>query len=86
MKQGYTEEKAIDMVGVEIDEIIQKRKDEQRILRGVALDTQAYSYVDRFQQIAEIESQMKMKRMERDMPKFLRAQSAYMSKFDNEIS
>jgi len=28
MKQGYTEEKAIDMVGVEIDEIIQKRKDE----------------------------------------------------------
>lgn len=29
---------------------------------------------------------MKMKRMERDMPKFLRAQSAYMSKFDNEIS
>jgi hypothetical protein len=28
MKQGYTEEKAIDMVGVEIDEIIQKRNDE----------------------------------------------------------
>lgn len=28
IKQGYTEEKAIDMVGVEIDEIIQKRNDE----------------------------------------------------------
>jgi len=86
VKAGYTEEKAMDIVGVEIDEIIQKQKDEQRILRGVALDTQAYSYVDRFQQVAEIESQMKMKRMERDMPKFLRAQRTYMNKFDNEIS
>jgi len=86
MNEGYTEEAAIDMVGVEIDEILQKRKDEQRILRGVALETQAYSYVDRFQQVAELESQMKMSRMERDMPKYLRAQRSYMNKFDNEIS
>jgi hypothetical protein len=28
MKKGYTEEKAIDMVGIEIDAILQKRKDE----------------------------------------------------------
>jgi hypothetical protein len=49
-----------------------------RILRGVALDTNAYSYVDRFQQIAELESQMKIRKMERDMPKFLRAQRNYI--------
>ena len=48
MKKGYSEQKAYDMVGVEMDAILQKRKDEQRILRGVALDTEAYSYVDRF--------------------------------------
>jgi hypothetical protein len=29
---------------------------------------------------------MKMKRMERDMPKYLRAQKTYMGKYDNEIS
>ena len=74
------------MVGIEIDAILTKRKDEQRILRGVALDSQAYSYVDRFQQVAELESQLKMQRMERDMPKYLRAQKTYMNKFDNEIS
>lgn len=55
------------------------------MLRGVALDSNAYSYVDRFQQVAELESQLKMRKLERDMPKFLRAQRNYIKQFDNEI-
>jgi hypothetical protein len=55
------------------------------VLRGVALDSNAYSYVDRFQQVAELESQLKMRKLERDMPKFLRAQRNYIKQFDNEI-
>lgn len=35
--------------------------------------------------VAENESQMKMKRLERDMPKFLRAQRSYIKSFDKEI-
>ena len=35
--------------------------------------------------VAETESQMKMKRLERDMPKFLRAQRSYIKSFDQEI-
>lgn len=35
--------------------------------------------------VAETESQMKMKRLERDMPKFLRAQRNYIKTFDQEI-
>jgi hypothetical protein len=35
--------------------------------------------------VAETESQMKMKRLERDMPKFLRAQRAYVDSFNKDI-
>ena len=83
MKQGYNKEKAFKMVQAEMSEVIQKQRDENRILRGVALNTEAYSYVDRVQAIAEHESQMKMQRLERDMPKFLRAQRNYIKSFED---
>jgi hypothetical protein len=38
MKQGYTEYRAFEVVEKEMEEIIQKQKDETRLLRGVALD------------------------------------------------
>jgi len=56
MRQGYTEDKAFEIVEAEIEEIIQKRRDETRLLRGVALDQDAASYLDRFQMVAEVES------------------------------
>lgn len=79
MKQGYSQHKSFEIVEAEIEGIIQKQRDETRILRGVAMDTGAYSYVDRFQQVAEMESQLKLQRLERDMPKYLRAQRSYVS-------
>jgi len=48
MKQGYTEYKAFEMVEAELAGIIQKHKDETRILRGVALDQNVYTYLERF--------------------------------------
>lgn len=84
MKQGYTEYRAFEIVEKELEEIIQKQKDETRLLRGVALDQNAYSYLDRFQMVAELESQNKLRRMERDLPKYLRAQNAYIGKFESE--
>ena len=47
MKKGYTEFKAMEIVGAELEEVIRKRKEETRILRGIALDNDAYSYLDR---------------------------------------
>lgn len=73
MKKGYSEVKSFQIAEAELEAVIQKHRDETRILRGVALDQNAYSYLDRFQMVAEMESQLKMKRLERDMPKFLRA-------------
>ena len=85
MKEGYSEHKAFQMIESEISEILRKYKDEQRILRGVASETSAYSYIDRFQKVAELESELKMKRLERDMPKYLRAQRNYIKQFDTNI-
>jgi hypothetical protein len=73
MKKGYTEYKSFEIVEAELSVIFNKQRDEARILRGVALDSQAYSYIDRFQQIAEAESTLKMRKLERDLPKFMRA-------------
>lgn len=81
MKQGYTEHKAFEMAEADLAGMIEKQREETRILRGVALDKDALSYVDRFQMVAEMESQLKVKRMERDMPKFLRAQRNYINEF-----
>jgi len=85
MKKGYSEVKSFEMVESEISAIIEKHREETRVLRGVALDSQAYSYLDRFQEIAEMESQLKMRKLERDMPKFLRAQRNYIKQFDDQI-
>jgi len=48
MKQGYTEQKAFEIVESEIAEILDSEREQTRILRGVALDQNAYSYLDRF--------------------------------------
>lgn len=86
IKDGYTEYKAFEIVGKELSEIIDKQREQQRLLRGVALDTNAFSYVERFQALAEAESALKVSKLERDMPKFIRAQKNYAKKFDKEIN
>ena len=52
------------------------------MLRGVALDTGAVSYLERVQEVAEMESRLKMQKLERDMPKYLRAQRTYVEQFE----
>lgn len=74
------------MAEADLSGMIEKQREETRILRGVALDKDALSYVDRFQMVAEMESQLKVKRLERDMPKFLRAQRNYINEFEREIN
>ena len=76
-KKGYSEYKAFEIVGAQIEEVLQKQTDETRILRGVALQSNVYTYLERVQQVAEAESAMKVKKLERDLPKFLRAQREY---------
>ncbi len=73
MNKGYTEQKAFEIVEEDLGKFINQKKEELRILRGVALNAFGTSYLDRYQQVAELESSMKVKRLERDIPKYLRA-------------
>ena len=78
INKGYTEQKAFERVEEDLGKVINKQKEELRILRGLAINSYgSQSYSDRFQKIAEIESSLKVKRLERDIPKYLRAQDEW---------
>jgi hypothetical protein len=74
MKEGYTEDKAFEMVETEYLDTIDAKKAEMRILRGVAHDSDAVSYMDHYQAMAEEESRLKTQRLEKDLPKYLRSE------------
>lgn len=74
LKQGYSKEKALNSVEKELLEIMERQKDEARIIRGAALAKYGDSYLDRAQKVAELESEMKLNRFVRDMPKYERSQ------------
>jgi hypothetical protein len=77
MNKGYTEQKSFEIVEEELGKQINQHKEELRVLRGLAGQT-GQSYLDRFQQVAELESSLKVKRLERDIPKYLRAQNEWV--------
>ena len=87
MKKGYSEIKSFEMVEEELGKTLNQQKEELRILRGLAINTYgSQSYSDRFQQIAELESSLKVKRMERDMPKYLRSQEDWKKELEKQDS
>lgn len=80
MNKGYTEQKAFEKVESELAQAINQQKEELRVLRGLALNQYgSSSYLDRFQKVAELESSLKVKQFERDIPKYLRAQEKWVS-------
>lgn len=79
INKGYTEQKAFDVIESELGKMINQQKEELRILRGLALNQYgSQSYNERFQQVAELESSLKVKRMERDIPKYLRSADGWI--------
>lgn len=82
INKGYTEQKAFEIVETDIGKFINQQKEELRILRGVAISTFGDSYLDRFTQVAEQESSLKVKRMERDIPKYLRANESWVQELN----
>jgi len=67
--KGYSEYKAFSIVEEELRGVLDSRLDETRILRGAAMAAHGDSYLDRAQRVAELESEMKLMRVIRDMPK-----------------
>lgn len=55
-----------------MNQFITQQREDMRILRGIGIKEYGTSYLDRYTQIAELESSLKVKRLERDVPKYLK--------------
>ena len=73
-KAGYSDYKAFSICETEIGAILDRQRDDARILRGAALSVHGNSYLDRAQYVAELESELKLQRFMRDVPKYERNQ------------
>ena len=80
MKNGYTEEKAFEMVEKEYVGSLEAKRAELRIIRGVAFDSEAVSYLDHYQRMAEAEARIKTDRLSRNIDRFHRAQAEWYDK------
>ena len=83
--KGYSEYKAFSIVEEELRGVLDSRLDETRILRGAAMAAHGDSYLDRAQRVAELESEMKLMRVIRDMPKHER-NTNYLDQLEKEIN
>ena len=67
--KGFSEYKAFSKVEEELRQVLDTQLEETRILRGAAMAAHGDSYLDRAQRVAELESEMKLMRFLRDIPK-----------------
>ena len=81
LKQGYNKEKSFQICAEELSSLLESQRDEMRILRGAALISHGDSYLDRAQRVAELESELKMKRFARDVPKYERSMLEQQEKY-----
>ena len=55
-----------------MSEVLERQREESRLTRGLAYDNMSRTYLDRYQQIAELEARQKVMRLDRDVEKYLR--------------
>jgi hypothetical protein len=81
MKKGFSEEKSFEMVEKLYQDRMQRKKDDFRLTLGAAVNNQARSLMNFYQQQSEYEARLKVLRLERDLHKFKSEQE----KFKQEI-
>lgn len=73
MKKGFHEKVAFDKTVYEFkDQIDQQRKSAQ-LLKEIATSNRARSFMDEYEQLAEYEGRLKVKRLSTDLPKYIRS-------------
>lgn len=70
MRKGFTEEKAFEMVETLYQDRMQRKKEDFRLTLGAAVNNQARSLMNFYQQQSEYEARLKVLRLERDLHKF----------------
>ncbi|CAI2359690.1 unnamed protein product [Moneuplotes crassus] len=77
MDKGYSENKAFEILEKEMAEKLEVQRDENRILRGFAINNRARSYLNYSQQLSEAEGKAKVDQLDRDLPKYLYQQQKW---------
>ena len=63
MDQGIEEKVAFSQVEEEFSEMVEKEREENKILHGFAYDNRARAYMSYAQQVAEVEARAKVTRL-----------------------
>ena len=71
MEKGYSENKAFEIIEKQLADKLEVQREENRILRGFALNNRARSYLNYSQQLSEIEGRVKVQQLDRDLAKYL---------------
>jgi len=80
MKKGFTEEKAFKIVEEKYQGRMQRKKEDFILTRDAAINNQARSLMNFYQQQAEYEGRLKVLRMERDLLKYEDAKKTFQEK------
>lgn len=75
--KGYSDNKAFEIVEEEMADRLTEQRDENRILRGFALNNRARSYLNYSQQLSEAEGKAKVQQLDRDLAKYLYEQERW---------
>ncbi len=71
MEKGYSANKAFEIIETEMADKLTEQRDENRILRGFAINNRARSYLNYSQQLSEAEGRAKVNQLDRDLSKHL---------------
>jgi len=81
--QGYSENKSFELVEGEMAKEFDREREENRILRGFALNNRARSYLNYSQQLAEVEGRAKVQQLQRDLNKYEEQESKWQDLIHN---
>jgi hypothetical protein len=74
MKDGFSEDKAFQVVEQELAEDLQKEKFERSLFEGLAISNRSRSLMSYYEQEAEYEARQKLKQLQTTLPQYKRYQ------------
>jgi len=83
LNKGYSEKKSFELTERIFKRKFEEEKKNANLLSGMVMSNKARSYLDWYQQHAEYESRLKVKRLERELPKYQRSRKEFLKFLDN---
>lgn len=81
MDEGYSEEKAFELVEKDLSEELQQEKFERSVFEGLATSNRTRSLMSVYEQKAELEARQKIASLQREIPQFQRYQYSLETKY-----